>query len=422
MDAVATRRLEQPVVDDGIRWLNFFNGRVLSAEDLRTDHDAIAEARRQLGRGIGAGVVAGLEVSEAILVSSPGSPILTVRKGLAFNEDGQALELRRDVTVGLVRVDAPTGGAGADFANCDVVLPGTAGLGVYVLTVGPAASDVGKAVVAGLGNQPANCNTAYSVEGVRFKLFPVPLEDGDLDEPDLLRNRIAYRMFGAGATERWTAGSEPFNVTPAQPTLFEAMRASCFSKTDVPIALLHWRPVDGIRFIDLWAVRRRPAGAAVASPLASAASDAMAARAEAAVLQFRDHLGDIMRPSSQPHHIRAVQQFEHLPPVGILPLRTAAHPRGLDPTYFFDTLTVSGEGHVDAASVDALIRSSVPYGPIDLASGELIWLYRVRQNRQATDVDPSVPVFLVFTTGYVPYAANARFNLAYWDFANYAEI
>jgi hypothetical protein len=422
MDATATRHLDQPVVDDGIRWLNFFNGRVLSAEDLRTDHDAIAGARRQLGRGIGAGVVAGLEVSEAILVSTAGAPILTVKAGLAFNDDGQAIELRRDVSIGLVRVDAPTGGEGADFANCDVVLPGTTGLGVYVLTVGPASSDVGKAVVAGLGNSPAACNTAYSVEGVRFKLFPVPLDDGDLDKPDLLRNRIAYRMFGVGVTERSTAALQPFGPVPAEPTLFEAMKASCFGSTDVPIAVLHWKPVDGIRFVDLWAVRRRVAQAAEQSPIAIAMNDALTFSTEAAVLQFRDHLADLIAVSSEPNHLRAVQRFEYLPPVGLLPMRTSAHPRGLEHAYFFDTLTVSGEAHIDAAVVDALIRTSATYGPIDLASDEVIWLYRVRQNRQASDVDPTVREFLLFTTGFVPYAANARFNLAYWDFANYAEI
>jgi hypothetical protein len=46
MDATAaTRALDQPVVDDGIRWLNFFNGRTLSAEDLRVDHAAIQRSR-----------------------------------------------------------------------------------------------------------------------------------------------------------------------------------------------------------------------------------------------------------------------------------------------------------------------------------------------------------------------------------------
>ena len=70
------------------------------------------------------------------------------------------------------------------------------------LTVEPATADAGKAVVAGLGNQAAACNVAYSVEGVRFGLTPVPLLVGEAGVPDLLRNRIAYRMFGAALTDR----------------------------------------------------------------------------------------------------------------------------------------------------------------------------------------------------------------------------
>jgi hypothetical protein len=415
MDTVATRRLEQPVVDDGIRWLNFFNGRVLSAEDLRTDHDAIAEARRQLGRGIGAGVVAGLEVSEAILVSSPGAPILTVKKGLAFNEDGQALELRRDITIGLVRVDAPTGGAGADFADCDIVLPGTAGLGVYVLTVGPGAGQGRQAVVAGLGNQPAACNTAYSVEGVRFKLFPVPLEEGDLDEPDLLRNRIAYRMFGFAATERSNAPVDPFGVALA-PTLFEAMQTSCFGSTDTPVAVLHWQPVAGIRFVDLWAVRRRPATRAVSSAPGRALGDVTQAGSEAAVLQFQAHLSDLLRSTT----VRARDHFEFLPPVGLLPLQTSRHSRGVEGSVFFDGQKTRGPFYVEGSKVDPLLRAGVAYHAIDLSSKELIWLYEIRQNAQAALDNPAVRPALLFTTGFEPYAGNAQFDLARWDFANYA--
>jgi hypothetical protein len=418
MEALATPRvLGQPVIDDGIRWLNFFNGRVLSAEDLRTDHDAIAEARRQLGRAIGDGVATGFTVEEDVLSSTPGGPILTVRSGLAINVDGQALELHRDIRVGLVRVDQPTGGDGSAFTRCDVVLPGTAGLGVYVLTVGPAEADAGKAPVAGLGNQAAGCDTAYSVEGVRFRLFPVPLEDGDLAEPNLLRNRIAYRMFGTRASDRSTLARDPFTAIPSPTTLLEELRAACFGGSDVPLAVLHWKPVDGLRFVDMWPVRRRPAGAGSDLMFPAGVRGALAAADEAVVLQFQDHLASIIRSGVAPSLIDATAHFEFLPPVGFVPIGAA---RSVDLSRFFGGIKTRGPFFIEGARVDPLIRGGLPTAPIDIASRELVWLYQVRQNDQAVIAGQVKQSFAMFTSGFVPYGANAQFDLAYWDFANYA--
>ena len=418
MEAVATpRSLGQPVVDDGIRWLNFFNGRVLSAEDLRTDHDAIAEARRQLGRVIGDGIALGFGVEEEVLTSTPGAPILTVRSGLAINVDGQTLELHRDIRVGLVRVDQPIGGEGSAFARCDVVLPGTAGLGVYVLTVGPAQADAGKAPVAGLGNQAAGCDTAYSVEGVRFQLIPVPLEEGDLAEPDLLRNRIAYRMFGTRASDRSTLARDPFRADPTPKTLLEELRAACFGGSDVPLAVLHWKPVDGLRFVDMWPVRRRPAGAGPESMFGAGIRGGLAAADEAVFLQFQDHLASLIRSAASPSLLDATAHFEFLPPIGFVPIGAV---RSVDLSRFFGGIKTRGPFYIEGARVDPLVRGALPSSPIDVASRELVWLYQVRQNDQAVIAGQVKQSFAMFTSGFVPYGANAQFDLAYWDFANYA--
>jgi hypothetical protein len=416
MDALATPRgLGQPVVDDGIRWLNFFNGRVLSAEDLRTDHDAIAEARRQLGRAIGDGIVGGFEVTEDVLASTSGAPILTVRPGLALNGDGQALELRRQIRIGLIRVDAPTGGTGADFANCDVVLPGTAGLGVYVLTVGPAASDLGKAEVAGLGNQPAACNTAYSVEGVRFRLFQVPLEDGDLDEPDLLQNRIAYRMFGEGTQGAGASVVDPFGSGPSAATLLDDLAASCFRSSDVPLAVLFWKPLGGIRFIDRWAVARRPTQPSGSLRFGDSVAERTLAAGEARFLEFQDHIERLRVGPPASTSLVATARFVHLPPLGILPL-TLGDARGFDVLRFFQGLTVRHEVHIEGAVVRSLIRESFAYPPISLESQEAIRLYLVRENVQG-----SGRRYVMFASGHLPYRADAKFDLAYWNVANFAQ-
>jgi len=48
--------LMDPVVADGVRLTHFFNGRVLTAEDLRREQDAASERHRGLAGAVGAGV------------------------------------------------------------------------------------------------------------------------------------------------------------------------------------------------------------------------------------------------------------------------------------------------------------------------------------------------------------------------------
>ena len=90
--------LNTPVLDDGIDNVNFFNGRVLTAEDLRDEQRAALEHHRRLGRAHGWGIVGGLEVS-------PGSDLRSVHvtSGLAFDALGDAVELRAATDVALGR-------------------------------------------------------------------------------------------------------------------------------------------------------------------------------------------------------------------------------------------------------------------------------------------------------------------------------
>jgi len=463
MDAPTTARtLDQPVVDDGIRWLNFFNGRVLSAEDLRVDHEAIQRAREQLGRGLGGGVLSGLGVEEAASSSVP-RPVLSVKPGLAFNNTGEAIELGREVTVGLVRVDAPTDTTGSTFAACDVVLAGTTGLGAYVLTVGPADADQGKAPVAGLGNDAASCNTAYSVEGVRFRLFPVSIEADDVAAADL-RNRLAYRMFGQEDPQLLGFVRDPFGAIDGEYGELDALRHACF-ETDVALAIVFWQPGEGIRFVDKWSVRRRATPAPSSMSHASPMLDRRLADAEARYLQFQDHVGDLFRAASDPASIQATTAFRFLPPAGIVPLPTPTSYAS-----FFRGLKYREPVYIEGAHVPGLLQEALSYPAIDAGAGEAMWLYVVRENAQRPrfrrpifDIglgrfdmireavlgpiaglrssafagigseiiggprpipaqSAMTPSCVIFTTGHLRYRGDARFDLAYYDFANYAEI
>src|SRR4051812_11453381 len=178
--------LNTPVLDDGIDNVNFFNGRVLTAEDLRDEQRAAIEHHRRLGRAHGWGVVGGLEVS-------PGSDLRSVRvePGFGFDTLGDAVELASAVDVALV-VDATSGGngGGSAFAPCSTIpaAPVVSGTGFYLLTIAQAAGPRGRAAAVGFGagGVAADCGARYTVEGVVFRLVALDVagmaETAGLDE------------------------------------------------------------------------------------------------------------------------------------------------------------------------------------------------------------------------------------------------
>src|SRR5262249_37818078 len=148
------RQLTEAILDGGIRSINFFNGRLLSGEDLRQEQLAYHEGHRRLGQAIGSGIASGLEVSEALGVSTKAAPVVTVTPGLAINRHGEALALPTRTDVSLVRSvspSTPTTTLTASFTPCDVGPSGSyvAGTGVYLLTIAPAVGSEGRAPVSG---------------------------------------------------------------------------------------------------------------------------------------------------------------------------------------------------------------------------------------------------------------------------------
>jgi len=69
------------ILSDRTRSVNFFNGRLLSAEDLISEQKTNRLAHSLLGQAIGSGVVHGMEVGESALSSTQTNPVLMVRKG-----------------------------------------------------------------------------------------------------------------------------------------------------------------------------------------------------------------------------------------------------------------------------------------------------------------------------------------------------
>ncbi|MDQ3744629.1 MAG: hypothetical protein M3444_09630, partial [Acidobacteriota bacterium] len=436
-----SKQLQEPILDRGIRNTNFFNGRLLTADDLKTEQAASRESRRQLGRAVGDGVVQGLEV---VLVS-PGttttSPVVSVTKGLALNRRGQTLALPDAQQVALTRrLDVAPPEVGA-FAVCDPPTYTFSNLndGVYVLVVGPASGFQEYAPMRGQrpGDSASGCGNRYAVEGVKFRLAKLDVSAmtqvsaatrtqisalmaaGDAPSLSKLRNLLAHLCFG---TEELSALARDLLKASGDISAYASYGAIDFLRArgeltdcEVPLALVYWS-AGAARFADMWSVRRRVTHGALSLPPLLA--DRRAAEGEAVIQQFQEHVESLRTTESFPELAIASNYFRYLPPAGIIPFKQGVT-KGFSTNTFFSGIVRRQPEFIDGSVVRALLREAVNYEPFDLTSGELVWLYKVRQNVETDQGGTVPPTYLVFAGPHVPYKATPRFDREHWDFSNY---
>lgn len=426
----AIAQLQEPLTDGGIRNVNFFNGRLLTGKDMTREQLARREADARLGRASGEGVAFGLEAWRDPLNDRPQAPVLRVAAGLAINRAGQTLCLPRDTSVALTRrFEGDAGGVcGCVFAACDALSDGSyvAGAGVYVLTLAPAQANEGRAPTNGLDPGNVRCNTDATVDAVQFRLFSVPQPRfADLDPASAtFRNRLAYRCFGI--EERIDALIDPLREDPAQYGLVDELRALGLSDCDVPLALVYWTST-GLRFVDLWAVRRRPVAPDALASGAFHARERRLVEAEAMCAQFQQHLSDLIAASPAPITLTAREHFRYLPPFGLIPLQSDPL-RGCSDATFFAGIPrrprqASGQStpFIDARQLGALRDAALAHAPTDTASGEMLWVHRPWQTVRALHRGESAHQLLVFASGQLSQHGVARFDLARADYSNYAD-
>lgn len=286
--------LDTPILDGAIRTVNFFNGRLLTARDLSRVQLAAAESDGRLGQVIGDGIAHGLEVE--VLNAHATSPTLRVQSGLALNRAGETLCLDAVTEVTLLQPPDDTAAAAGDFAACAPLAGGTyvAGAGVYLLTICSARATEGRALTSGLDGSAGKCNTDTLVRAVQFRLVqidrfltPTDFQDGG-GRPrgdHEIRNRVAYKCFGAATLAGFDAAS--LTVGTRDYGVLDAVRATgALSDCDVPLAVLYWTLTGGIRFLDVWAVRRRVMFPFPTGARAALTGDRRLAEAEAMTLQF----------------------------------------------------------------------------------------------------------------------------------------
>jgi hypothetical protein len=438
-------RLEEPLKEGGIRSVNFFNGRLLTSKDLSREQLARRQWDARLGQAIGDGVAFGLEVTRDGDLDTAAAPVLRVKAGLALNRAGQTLCLSVDTSVALTRrFDGATGGAcDCVFANCNPLADGTyvAGAGVYLLTIAPAQLSEGRAPTNGLDPGNVRCSTDVTVDGLQFRLQSINSQRYlDLDVDSLqFRNRIAYRCFGvdvrdANAIDSWRSDPPSYG-------LVDELRGSRLDDRDVPLALVYWT-ATGLKFIDMWSVRRTllqpdalsgftfqrpPLDAEDLSSFAFVSRRRRLVEAHAMCAQFQQHLGDLLAVSTTPVALRAALYFRYLPPFGIVPLQRSAL-RGFHPATFFNGIVhrpVPGSNQdipfIDVRLLGALQQEAIGHAPIDLTQSEFVRVYRPWQNVRALDQGKTVQPMLAFASGLASEFAIARFDMARLDYSNYTD-
>jgi hypothetical protein len=410
--------LDQPVAVPDLRWVNFFNGRLLTGEDLAREQAAGRIARRLVGRALGSGVADGLAVTLAGGAGSATRPVLNVGAGLAVTRRGDVLELASATQLELAAAPEATADGADGFSTCVPTVGGTytSTTGAFVLSIGPASAPSGRAPVSGLGNEGVACNVAYAAEGVQFHLVRIALPTSLDGDPKRLRNRLAHLALGTDDSSRISALTDPLLHGDASYGLLDRLPPGCIGEDRVPLAILHWT-AKGVEFVDRWAVRRRIMSPLAGTGFAVLMGDRRRAEAEATFEQFQDHIEDLRRELAAPQAATAAEHFAHLPPVGLLPVAVAGGPAGFDPVEFLGDQGSGEIARIDAAQIPALLHDSLWHEPVVVGGPRRFQLYAIHEQELADD---TLTPALVFASETLTYRGIARFGRAHFGRSRFA--
>jgi hypothetical protein len=293
----------------GLRWPNYVNGRILSAQDLSAGREAVLLRDRWLGLAIGSGVASGLEVT-----GSPGSSRLSVAPGTGVAPGGTALHLETTATIDLAVVSTSAPTEGGVFAQCAPTSSTTAApsAGAYLLVMSPASRFTGGVPVAGSPTSTLSppCASRWEVEDVAFTAVRL---DGFTTATTAANRRTLLAQYCFGSNGLRALALAGFRgAYPGLAGLAEL--TSC----DLPLAAFDW---DGstLVFVDLWSARRRPVHPSASAALDAVVGDRRAAEGEARFLQFQDQLDGLLTTAAG-SATRALDVFPALPPAGIVPI------------------------------------------------------------------------------------------------------
>src|SRR5262249_46095384 len=134
--------------------------------------------------------------------------------------------------------------------------------------------------------------------------------------------------------------------------------------------IVYWT-VNGIRFIDEWSVRRRPAMPMPIDALwMGLFSERRVREAEAAAFQFQDQVRQLVASGTNLSSVTASAYFRYLPPAGMLPAAWIDSPVGLDPQQFFGASGSTEVALLDGGRFRSLLHEALYHEPIDLVTAK----------------------------------------------------
>ena len=141
-------------------------------------------------------------------------------------------------------------------------------------------------------------------------------------------------------------------------------------------------------------------------------------------LQFQDHAAGLISTLGQTalSAATATDYFYYLPSAGFLPVGNINPSMGFDYLQFFSGRTYRNPVFMEGCRLNPVLHSSFLYPPIDLSGKEMLWVYQVRENQEAIDNSSGTaapPVYLFFTNGQVRFQGDAKYDLNYFNYANY---
>ncbi len=293
--ATTTALLNQPVDALGEPRSYFFNGRLLSAEDLRREQDQRAGGQRRLARLMGCGVASGLRVSRLGTASK-----LRIAPGLGVTPSGELIEIDQlDLDLSAATRSGRLGG----FGNCAAGLAdGQPLAGLYLLVLTPAWTPQGRAQTL-LGEVGA-CNRRTEQPAVRARLLAL-LPPTSATTANL-RNLLAVGLLSPGQGLVATGAGERLGWWPRQRQRSDT-GASCptLGADDLPLAVVQIDSSADVVFLDTDAAQRPLA------PPPGGAGDAFwplswALEMQAFGAQFLAQLGTTAPPQAS--------EFDWLPP------------------------------------------------------------------------------------------------------------
>lgn len=417
---MSSRQLLEPITDSGIQNVNFFNGRLLTADDLSAVTGSGREHDRQLAKGLGEGVVHGLEV-ELANSSTVAQPVVRVSGGLALCRSGNPVALSvPTVDVALVKAAQTFTAEAGLFAECagPEAADSLSKLGIYVFVATPASVYEGSVPMRhSVSNDRVDgCGRRFAVEGVKFRMERIDFSTlpgvsdatrtllntlttkTDDASVSLLRNVVAHLCFDS--EEKTGARRDPFRRAAGSTdfvnygALAELRTAGQLSDCDVPLAVVYWSQ-QGVRFVDNWAARRlarRQLDLDVESLLRSYGYERL--------LQFERHLRDLLDLlGSTPSAAQLQSYFAFVPPVGFFPVTGSKSPKGFSPTNFFKKFTTGAATNISADAFGALLRDSFACPDVALTPAPVFTVLRLRENTAAVAASsPSSQLFHAFVS------------------------